>query len=582
VYLRETRRKNKDGSVVSYLQLAHNERHPETGSPVARVIHNFGRADQVDREALRRLVASISRVLEPVEAVASGSGLEEVEVVEAKSCGGAYVLDGLFEHLGISAALRKAAAGRRLDADLTERICFALVAQRALEPASKLAATRWARERVAIEGCPAFTDDAAYRAMDFLLAALPEIAEGVFSSTASLLNLACDVIFVDTSSTYFETDAADEEVELETALAEEEARGAAAAAGGAQGGPEEAALRRFSRHSKDKRPDLPQVVIGMAVTREGIPVRCWTFPGNASDQLIIRRVHDDLAGWKLNRVLWVADRGFASVANRAYLQRGGGHYVLAERLRNGSAEARAALARAGRYRTVAGNLRVKEVRLGGGLRAPRFVVVHNPEAAERDVRVRENLLAYLEEQIAGSDAWPQRRRDELVGTLRTRPGLYRLLRRTKAGMLRLDRAAAAREGRLDGKWLLRTSDESLTAGDLATAYKQLYQVERGWRDMKGALGLRPVFHHREDRIRAHVQLCWLALLLIRVVENATGDTWRCVRDELERMHLVTLESGEGRVVRRTRVTAGQRQIFAALELPEPPLFSAFEVAVTAD
>jgi hypothetical protein len=582
VYLRETRRKNKDGSVVSYLQLAHNERHPVSGSPVARVIHNFGRADQVDREALRRLVASISRVLDPAEAVAAGCGLEQVEVVDARRCGGAYVLDALFARLGITAALRKAAQGRRLDAELVERVCFALVAQRALEPGSKLAATRWARERVAVPDCPAFSDDAAYRAMDFLLAALPEIAEGVFASTASLLNLACDVIFVDTSSTYFETDMADEEVELAEALGEAEARAAAAAAGAEGGGPKEAATRRFSKHSKDKRPDLPQVVIGMAVTREGIPVRCWTFPGNASDQLIMRRVHDDLAGWKLNRVLWVADRGFSSVANRAYLQRGGGHYVLAERLRGGSTETRAALARAGRYQKVAGNLEVKEVRLGEGLRAPRFVMVHNPEAAERDAHVRENLIAYLAEQIAGSDEWPQRRRDELVGTLRTRPGLYRLLRRTKQGLLRLDQAAVKREARLDGKWLLRTSDESLTAADLAAAYKQLYQVERGWRDMKGALALRPVFHHREDRIRSHVQLCWLALLLIRVVENATGESWRCVREELERLHLVTLETSEGRLARRSRMTAGQRRILAALELPEPPLFSDFEVSATAD
>ena len=267
MYLRETRRKNKDGSVVSYLQLAHNERHPVSGSPVAKVIHNFGRADQLDREALRRLVASISRFLEPDEATSVGAGLEEVEVVEARRCGGAYVLDALFARLGISAALRKAARGRRLDAELVERVCFALVAQRALEPGSKLAATRWARERVALPGCPAFSDDAAYRAMDFLLAALPEIAEGVFASTASLLNLDCDVIFVDTTSTYFETDAADEEVELATYLDEQEAW--AAAAGATQHGPEEAALRRYSKHSKDKRPDLPQVVIGMAVTREG-------------------------------------------------------------------------------------------------------------------------------------------------------------------------------------------------------------------------------------------------------------------------------------------------------------------------
>jgi len=488
------------------------------------------------------------------------------------------VLDALFARLGIGKALRLAAQGRRLDADLVERVCFALVAQRALEPGSKLAATRWAAERVAIEGCPAFDADAAYAAMDFLSSALPEIAEGVFATTANLLNLACDVIFVDSSSTYFETGLADEEVELAGVSDEAEARAAAAAAGAEGGGPGEAATRRFSRHSKDKRADLPQVVIGMAVTREGVPVRCWTFPGNSSDQLIMRTIRDDLAGWKLNRVVWVADSGFNSVANRAYLQRGGGHYVLAERLRSGSKETRTALERAGRYRQVAGNLRVKEVHLGEGARAERFVVCHNPEAAERDRRVRENLVAYLEEQIAGSDSWPRRRRDELVGTLRTRPALYRLLRRTREGLLRLDRAAVKREAKLDGKWLLRTSDATLSSADLAVAYRQLYQVERGWRDLKGALALRPVFHHREDRIRAHVQLCWLALLLIRVVENASGESWRCVRDELERMHLVTLETAEGRVAKRSLTTPGQHGIFAALELAEPPAFSDFEAS----
>jgi len=143
--------------------------------------------------------------------------------------------------------------------------------------------------------------------------------------------------------------------------------------------------------------------------------------------------------------------------------------------------------RAGRYRQMADNLAVKEVRLGEGTRAERFVLCHNPEAAERDRQVRTNLLAYLEQRIGGSDGWPQRRRDELLGELRRTPALYRLLRRTKGGLLRIDKAAIEREERLDGKWLLRSSDESLSAADLALAYKQLQQTERGWRDMKGAL-----------------------------------------------------------------------------------------------
>ncbi len=572
MYLRESKRRNKDGSTVSYLQLAHNERHPETGSPVAKVIHNFGRADRVDRDALARLVSSISRFLEPAEAIAATSG-SEVSVVDSRRFGGAYVLRQLWERLGIADALMVIGEGRRLSSDVVEQVLFALVANRCLEPGSKLAATHWAQERVALIGCPAFDGDAAYAAMDFLADALAEIAKGIFDRTASLLNLSCDVIFVDTSSTYFERDVPDPLVELDTAAGEAEAREEVAE----DHGPEEAATRRFSKHSKDHRPDLPQVVFGMAVTAEGIPIRCWTFPGTTSDQAISKTIKDDLAGWMLHRVVWVADSGFNSKNNPAYLQRGGGHYIVAERVRGGSKEAKAALWRAGRYHQVAGNLEVKEVRLGDGARSPRFVVCHNPEVAARDRRVRDNLLRYLAEKIDGSDAWTKQRRDELVGELRTTPALHRLLRRTKDGKLRIDKGAIAAEERFDGKFLLRTSDDTLTPTDLALAYKQLSEVERGWRDLKGALRLRPVFHYREDRVRAHVQLCWLALLLIRTVEHETGDTWRNVRNELERMHLVTLETAEGRVAQRSTATPRQREILQALGIAEPARFHDFEL-----
>jgi hypothetical protein len=452
-------------------------------------------------------------------------------------------------------------------------VVFALVAQRALEPGSKLAGTRWVAERVAVEGLPGFTDDQAYRAMDFLLEALNEIAGEVFASVAHLLNLDLDLVFVDTTSTYWEVDVADELADLQDNVDDD-----------GTSRPVESGTRAFG-HSKDFRTDLPQVVIAMAVTRDGVPVRCWTFPGNTGDTSIIRTVKDDLAGWNLRRMVWVADRGFASAANRAYLTRGGGHYIHAEKLRHTNSEAASALARPGRYRTVAGNLRVKEVAVapGGagdgddGARAQRFVVCHNPEQADRDAAVRDRLVTHLESLMAGSDGWTPRRRDEFVGSLRSKPGLRRYLRRTSGGLLRIDAAAIKREAHLDGKWLLRTSDATLTAEDLAAAYKQLLQVERGWRDMKGALGLRPVFHYREDRIRAHVQLCWLALLLLRVVENATDDTWRNVRHELDRMHLVTLATAEGQVAQRSATTPGQKTILAALELPEPARFFDFTV-----
>jgi len=572
VFLRETRRTNRDGSVVSYLQLAHNERHPVSGNPVAKVIHNFGRADKIDRAGLARLVSSISRFLTPEQALtAAATAGGQVEVLDSRRLGGAWMLDRLWERFGIGAALRQVGAGRRRDAVVVERVLFALVAQRALEPGSKLAATRWIAERVAIERLVELTDDQAYRAMDLLLDALPEIAAEVFGSVAHLLNLDLDVVFVDTTSTYWEVETADELAEL----AEQVHHGELTS-------PTEAGTRTFG-HSKDHRPDLPQVVIAMAVTRDGVPVRCWSFPGNTADTAIIRTIKDDLGGWGLRRLVWVADRGFACAANRAYLTRGGGHYIHAEKLRHTNTEAAVALARPGRYRTVADNLRVKEVAVapGGdgdgddGARTQRFVICHNPEQGEHDQQVRANLVAHLQTLIAGSDSWTARRREELVGSLRGKPGLRRYLRRTKAGLLRIDHAALTRQAHLDGKWLLHTSDLTLTPDDLAAAYKQLLAVERGWRDFKGALGLHPVLHYRQDPIRAHIQLCALALLLLQVIENATGDTWRNVRHELDRMHLLTLATDHGRVAQRSATTPAQRTLLQALDLPEPPRFFDF-------
>ena len=153
MFLRETRRTNRDGTVVSYLQLAHNQRHPVSGNPVAKVIHNFGRADQVDRAGLARLVSSISRFLTPEQAVTAAGAAEfggEVEVLDSRRLGAAWTLDRIWERLWIEAAIRRVAGGRRLDGDAVERVVFALVCQRACEPGSKLAATGWVAQRVAM------------------------------------------------------------------------------------------------------------------------------------------------------------------------------------------------------------------------------------------------------------------------------------------------------------------------------------------------------------------------------------------------------------------------------------------------
>ena len=554
MYLRTIQRRNKDGSVVRYVQLAHNVRNPATGQPQAEVIHSFGREDQLDRDGLARLVRSISRYLGPeAELEAAGAAGTEtggpLAFVSSKALGGVWALDGLWRRVGIGDVLAGLLAGRRLD-PRAERAVFAMVANRALEPLSKLAATKWVAERAVVPGLDEVDEDSFYRAMDWLLEVEAELAEQVYWAVADLLNLEVDLLFFDTTSTYFEIEGPDTPGEGETV-----------------------GFRTFG-HSKDHRPDLPQVVIGMAVTRAGIPIRVWCWPGNTNDQALIRQVKDDLKSWKLARVVWVADRGFSSAENRRYLQRAGGHYIIGEKLRGDNKEAQAALSRQGRYHTVAGNLRVKEVVIDDGTMRDRFVICHNPDQAARDQAVRDQLLAQLADAITGSDKLSKTARAELAAELRNYPGMKRFLRSTPGGLLRVDQAAVAAEERLDGKFLLRSSDPTLTAEDIALGYKQLLEVERGWRDMKSTLELRPVYHHLQRRIRAHVVLCWLALLLIRLAETACDDTWRNLRHELDRMHLGLFAGPAGQVLQRTETTPRQAAIFKALGVNEPKRFLA--------
>jgi Transposase len=309
----------------------------------------------------------------------------------------------------------------------------------------------------------------------------------------------------------------------------------------------------------------------MAVTRDGIPVRCWTFPGNESDQVLIRKVVDDLRSWKLHRVVWVLDRGFTSEENRRYLQRAGGHYIVGEKLRSGNAN-HEALARAGRYRPVRDNLEVKEAWVGEGTGRRRFVVCRNPEEARRDATKRARALERIEAELSAiADKRDLEARRDAEALLCAHPTLGRYLRR-RGGRLEVDQATVRAEERLDGKFLLSSSDDSLSAENVALGYKSLIEVERGWRCFKHVIDVRPVYHRKDERIRSHVQLCFLALLLMRVAEREVGDTWRNIRHHLSQLHAGTFTGPAGRVVQLTELTTPQRDILRALTLKEPPRF----------
>jgi hypothetical protein len=556
MFLREVRRRNKNGTQVSYLQLVHNEWDAAAQASRTKILYSFGRTDQVDPAAIERLIASLSRLLDPAAALRVTAS-SELTFLASRPLGGTHVLDGIWQRLGIDKVISGLLKGRRRDPRV-ERVLFALVANRALAASSKLAAAGWVSDDVHIDGLPQTSDDACYRAMDWLLEIKSALEKEVFWQVATLLDLEVDLLFFDTTSTYFQLDEAD------APLARDE-RGTALADTTNGDGATKAGFRTYGK-SKDHRDDLPQIIVGMAVTRSGIPVRVWCWPGNTTDSALIRQVKADLRDWTLARVIWVADRGFASAENRRYLRRGDHHYIIGEKLRSGSAEAKQALARQGRYAEVAGNLRVKEVRISD---AERFVICHNPEQAERDAHVRERLVAQLQEMIAGTDKLSQTKRAELRGVLSTKPGLVRYLRVTPSGLLRIDKATVKAETNLDGKYLLRSSDPRLSAEDIALGYKQLLQVERGWRDLKQVIDLRPVYHRLEERIRAHVLLCWLALLLVRIVETTTDATWRSLTAELNRLQVITFTGPDGTFRQRTELTKPQRDIYATLQLDPP-------------
>ncbi|TQS05668.1 IS1634 family transposase [Microbispora hainanensis] len=579
MYLRKTQRRNRDGSVVRYLQLANN--HRINGTTQAEVLVNLGREDNLDVDALRRLVASINRYLGDEDDASAPLGAEAgpLSVDSARPFGAIWLLDGLWRMLEIDKALAGVLGPRRFRTDV-ERVIFALVANRAIAPSSKLAAADWVTHTVAVPGLATMDKDQAMRAMDLLVSAdaQGEVSRAVFFSAANLLNLEVDLIFFDTTSTYFERDG--------EAEADQDGGGV---------------LRRFG-HSKDHRRDLPQIVIGLAVTREGIPVRVWVWPGNTSDMTVIEQVKDDLRDWRLGRVVTVTDSGFSSRENMAYLQRAGGHYICGVKMREGSEQAAQALSRQGRYQQVRDNLRVKEVKLTSDP-GRRWIICHNPVEAERDAARREAQLEAIRqelERIAAAraadvnkaQAKAARQGNKRISAkpgdavhrkaecaLRDHPSLGRWLKQhPSTGRLSIDAVKVKAEANLDGKYLIATSDPDLTPEDVALGYKNLLEAEAAFRTMKTTLDLRPVYHRLDERITAHVLLCWLALLLIRVAERRTGQTWRTINRELSRVHQVTLAGPAGRLTQTTKLTPAQAQLFKDCGIAPPPKMTGLQPA----
>ncbi|MHC4784042.1 MAG: IS1634 family transposase [Planctomycetota bacterium] len=553
MYLRTTRRRNKDGSTVEYYQLAHNERHPVTGKPVAKIIHNFGRTDQLDREQLVRLCRSIARVCnltvvdpytdEHDQKVGKASALPGgLKIDRTVMLGTVLAIEALWEKVGLRKTFEDIAKAQRVPV-CYERALLAMVANRLCAPESKLGVwDRWL-ETVYLPSCDGLKLHHMYEAMDMLYAHAAQVEKAVFFEVANLFNLEVDLIFYDTTTASFAVDYEDDPASNP-----------------------DATLRCFG-HGKEGTWG-PQVVVALAVTRDGIPVRSWVLPGNTADVSTVEKVRSDLRGWNLGRALFVADAGINSEGNRAELAKACGKYLLACRMASVAEIKRDVLSKRGRFTVFKDNLQAKEVVVGDGERRKRYILCYNPHEAKRQQAHRKMIVELLEAELnshrdkSATAQWAI----ELLASRRFK----RYLRITKGKQIRLDRAATREAEKYDGKWVIETNDDTISLEDAACGYKGLMIIERCFRSLKRTqIKMTPMYHWLSRRIETHVKICVLALMIERIAERACGRPWQQIRRALDALQVTKLFNLNQRVHLRNEVSVETRNTLKKLHINVP-------------
>ncbi len=563
MYLRTIKRKNKDGTSVSYYQLAHNERDPKSKNPVARIVHNFGRADQLDIAVLVRLCQSIARVCgltvvdldgqlgaEKKKAWEAEEDCDSVKLIKTMEFGTIEVIKGLWERLGIGEALRRVRSPKGSQVPY-EQALLAMTANRLCCPESKLGVwDRWL-SKVYLPSCDTLKLDHMYEAMDYLYDHAQEVEKSVFFHTADLFNLEVDLIFYDTTTASFSIDQEDEDMELdvngETEVLEE-------------------GLRKYG-HSKEGTWS-PQVVVALAVTRNGLPVRSWVFPGNTSDVSTVKQVRQDLRGWKLGRALFVADSGMNSSENRSELAKACGKYLLASRMASVTEVKEHVLSKPGRFKVLEENLHAKEVLVGDGERRVRYILCFNPKEAKRQRTHRAEVVEKLEELLSkhkenkATAQWAI----DLLASRRYK----RYLRITKGNRIVINRKAIKEAAKYDGKWVIETNDDTISFEDAACGYKSLMVIERCFRSLKRTqIKMMPMYHWVPRRIETHVRICVLALLIQRVAEIACRMPWSKIRHILQQLQATECQTPKHVFFQLNVVSEEVKEVFKNLEMHLP-------------
>jgi hypothetical protein len=536
----------KKSGKYQYLQIVEN--HKEGNKVVQRVISTIGRLDRLQSKGrVETLIRSLSKYSEKVLLVLS----EKSELTASgKKIGPALIFERLWKETGIKKALTYVSAGRKFAFDV-ERAIFLTVLHRLMVSGSDRSCDKWRRDYV-IKG----TDDLflhhEYRAMGFLGEEVPEqldatpfsprcikdlVEEEIFFDQRNLFS-GLDLVFFDTTSIYFEGN-----------------------------GGESLGKKGLS---KDHRPDLNQMVVGAVIDDNGKPICCEMWPGNTTDVITLLPVVDRVQKrFNTGQFCVVADRGMISAETLTELESPGRNipYILGTRMRKVNVVKRNVLSRAGRYKEVypegkrakdPSPLKVKEMRVDGA----RYIVCINPRQARKDRKDREAILASLKEQIKKGPKG-------LVGNKG-----YRRYIKVERESVTIDEDKVNSEARFDGKWVLTTNTD-ISAEKVALKYKELWQVERVFRDIKTLLETRPIFHKRDDTIRGHIFCSFLALILRKELEDRLESSGHCfewadIKQDLKALQEIVIEENGKRLAIRSQCLGTCGKVFQAVGVALPP------------
>jgi transposase len=533
----------KKSGKYQYLQIVENRK--EKGKVKQRVIATIGRMDQLHPKGrVETLIRSLSRFSEKTLLILSGNSDVSADAVKI---GPSIIFERLWKETGIKKAIQRLLIDRRFEFNV-ERAIFLTVLHRLIVSGSDRFCERWRRD-YSINGTEQLDLHHLYRAMTFLGEEVDDqkgatpftprcnkdlIEEWIFFDQRDLFS-GLDLVFFDTTSIYFE----------------------------GQGGT--IGKRGFS---KDHRPDLNQMVVGAIIDDKGKPVCCEMWPGNTADVKTLIPVTDRVRKrFGISNFCIVADRGMISADTIEELESRHIPYILGTRMRRVNEIKFDVLSRGGRYSEVypegltskdPAPLKVKEVVHNG----KRYIVCMNTRQARKDAADREAIIASLKEQLKKGPK-------SLVGNKG-----YRKYLKLDKDSARIDMDKVKYESRFDGKWVLTTNTE-LPTEKIALKYKELWQVERVFRDVKTMLHTRPVYHQKDENIRGHVFCSFLALVLRKELEhrlNAAGHVfeWSDIKQDLKALQQVTVEENGKRLAIRSECKGVCGKVFHSVGVALPP------------